>query len=223
MTDVVKKTNWVAVFSAYCQGTPIEELAQIFDLEIKTVQARIYEQGWANLRATLPLGETSRDDRQMTSVAQIKMLAIQHNRDQNLKLWAALRDDAVDIIGKLVKKELTLERQWHSKGMITRADVDPTLNDRVALATYVRTIADGTYRALGDFQAQEKPGQDAIGGQATAGVPSITIILPQVIAQPREQRAGGGGGTPQVIDLRELDDRMKSANPRAVADQSQTQ
>src|ERR1035441_6862127 len=74
--------------------------------------------------------------------------------------------------------------------------------DWVNIATYAQTVAQGTYRALGDFQAQDKPGQDAAGGQAQAPQgPAITIILPSVVALPRSQRGLPTANEGQVIDL----------------------
>jgi hypothetical protein len=84
--------------------------------------------------------------------------------------------------------------------MVVRADVDPGIVDRVNLATYAQTIAQGTYRALGDFQGQEKAGQDAGAGAAVPPGPAITIILPSPIAAPRNEREITG----QVIDITSL-------------------
>ena len=83
-------------------------------------------------------------------------------------------------------------------------EVEPGPGDWVNIATYLRTISEGTYRALGDFQSQEKPGQDAPAGAAGPATPAITIILPGAIALPRQERSvNEERNKGQVIDLRD--------------------
>jgi hypothetical protein len=97
--------------------------------------------------------------------------------------------------------ELRVERLFNGKLGILRAETAPTTGDWVNIATYARTIADGTYRALGDFQGQDKPGSDAPAGTVNAAQPSITIILPAAIAVPRAERQITEAKQGQVIDL----------------------
>ena len=180
--------NWPAAFCAYCHNVPIEEIAQVYGMELGSLQSHIMQEGWAKLRNSVPQIAESQALARPTE-GEKKLALLQENRQKNLAIWVALRDDLLDVVGKLRDGTLKMEKHFHHQGNVTTEEVNPTMGDRVNLATYARTIADGTYRALGDYQATEKPGQDAIGGQAAAGVPSITIILPNVIAQPREQRA----------------------------------
>ena len=180
--------NWPAAFCAYCHNVPIEEIAQVYGMELGSLQSHIMQEGWAKLRNSVPQIAESQALARPTE-GEKKLALLQENRQKNLAIWVALRDDLLDVVGKLRDGTLKMEKHFHHQGNVTTEEVNPTMGDRVNLATYARTIADGTYRALGDYQATEKPGQDAIGGQAAAGVPSITIILPGVVAYPREQRA----------------------------------
>ena len=194
---IVKKSSWAAIFVAYCNGAPVDELAQIFDVEIDQVKNRIHHEKWAALRANLPLGETLKSDSEMKGVSEIRLAAIQANREKNLAAWSVLRGHVISVIEKLAAGTLKMEKVFNSKGIITRVDdLEPTTGDLVNIATALRTATDGTYRAIGDFQAQDKPVQDgSVNGQPPP--PSITIILPSVISQPRDTSPKS-----QVIDLR---------------------
>ena len=199
-------TSWPAVFTAYCNGAPADELAQIFDLELSSVTNKIKTERWAALRANLPLGETLKSDSEMRGVSEIRLAAIQANRDKNLAAWVRLREHAVKIIEKLACGKLNMEKVFNGKTGITRVgDLEPTTGDMVNIATYLRTISDGTYRCLGDMSAQDKPGQDnTANGQPPP--PAITIILPHCISTPRTQDDS------KVIDLRpEAVEQLKSA------------
>ena len=187
------RASWPAAFAAYCCGAPPEEIAEVHNIPLSFVKSHITREGWDTLRAALPLGVTEHPS---TSKSVGKKLAkIEKNRAENLEIWVKLRDDLLDIIDQLRAGKLTVERQWHNKGAVTRADVELTIADRYNLANYARVVADGTYRALGDLASQEKPGQDAAGG--AANTPAITIILPGAVSMPRNERMVEG----QVIDL----------------------
>ena len=212
--------NWPAAFVAYCNNCPLEEIAQVYGMSVLTIESRVRGEGWAKLRASIPqnaenqaLVNVPRGTLEKPTAGEAKLALIQQNRAINLGLWAALRDDAAAVIDRLRAGTLQFEKIFNGKTGIVRAAAEPSIGDRVNLATYLRTIADGTFRCLGDFQAQEKPAQDAIAGVVSA--PSITIILPAVISAPRDQRSEA-----TVIDLRpEAIEALKSANP---ADQNNT-
>lgn len=189
---------WQAAFVAFCNGAPEDEIAHIFSIPMETLKARMNAEGWAKLRTKLPLATVHGESLPAKTEAKLKL--IEQNRAENLRVFAELRDDLLEVVAKLRSGELKLEKQFHNKGSVVRADVDPSIVDRVNLATYAQTIANGTYRALGDFQGQEKPGQDAAAGSAAPSGPAITIILPGAIATPRQQRPEDS----QVIDLTPL-------------------
>jgi hypothetical protein len=77
---------------------------------------------------------------------------------------------------------------FHYKGKTIEVEAQPSMADRVNLATYARTIADITYRALGDFGEKSDLKANA-SAKPRETVPPITIILPKEIALPRAERA----------------------------------
>lgn len=204
-----REYTWQAAFVAFCNGVPLDEVSTIFGIPMDTLKEKMASDGWRALRAKLPLVTTSDGamtvtdgDSALPANVATKMKLIEANRMENLKVFAELREHLVEKVRGLRDGTLMVHRQWHNKGLVTEADAPPGPGDWVNIATYARTIADGTYRALGDFQAQEKPGQDAPAGTVNAPQPAITIILPGAIAQPRDQRQIHDASQGQVIDLR---------------------
>jgi hypothetical protein len=204
-----KPTNWPAAFATYCSGAPADEIAQIFDIHLPTLVDRIKDQHWAALRANLPLGENLKSNTEMASVTEIKLAAIQANRQANLKAWSRLRDYAVEIIEQLATRKLKFEKVFNGKLGVVKAECDPSSGDLVNITTMLQNISNGSYRALGDFQAQEKPGSD-LSSNGQPPPPSITIILPSVIAYPRQVE-----NESKVIDLRPVEQQapLPGASP----------
>lgn len=60
----------------------------------------------------------------------------------------------------------------------------PGITDRAALASYAKTVAEASYRALGDVPSSK--GEDGPGNQAGN---HLTIVLPRIIAEPRQERS----------------------------------
>jgi hypothetical protein len=204
-----KPANFAGAFTSYCQGAPLDEIALIFEIELTTLQDRVKREHWAALRASLPLGDTARDDKAMTTTTEIKLAAIQANRQANLKAWSRLRDYAVEIIEQLATRKLKFEKVFNGKLGVVTAECNPSSGDLVNITTMLQNISNGSYRALGDFQAQEKPGSD-LSSNGQPPPPSITIILPSVIAHPRETEAQS-----KIIDLRPADEQttLPGASP----------
>ena len=209
MTETPKsKIRWQAAFTAFCNGTPEEEIAQIFQIPLNRLKVKILDEGWRTLRTKLPLATLPNREPVSTLPAEVsaKLEVIEDNRKANLAAFSKLRDHLLEVVTALKDGRLKLEKQFNFKGNIVRAEVNPGPSDWVNIATYAQTIAQGTYRALGDFQGQEKPGQDALAGQATMPqAPAITIILPGVIAAPRAERKEREG---TVIDVRDAATRQ---------------
>ena len=190
--------NWPGVFSGYCMGTPVEELARSFEVSVWAIKEHIRSENWVQLRANLPLGDVLVRDAVTTPDVVKRLEVIQKNRQENLRAFVELREHAIEVVKKLKAGTLKVEKLFNHKTLgIIREEVEPSSGDLVNIATYLRTISDGTYRALGDISAQEKPAQDGPAGSGQQA--AITIILPNVIAAPREQRNAIQG---QVIDLR---------------------
>lgn len=204
--------NWAAMFVAYCNSCPLDEIAQVYGVELITLQQRVAREDWAKLRASSPM--IASDSQAMIaspSAGLLKLKIIEENRQKNLAVFVELRDHLVEIVSKLKNGTLKMEKFFNNAkgGFVIREEAEPSPGDMVNIATYARTIADGTYRALGDFQAQEKAGQDSPAGQAAP--PAITIILPGVISAPRDQRNITEVAS-QVIDLRDVRSSETSAS-----------
>lgn len=191
----VKRVNWPEVFVAYCNSCPVDEIAQVYDIELSTLQAYVTTQGWAKLRASIPQAQLTAGEK-----TSAKLAVIEQNRAENLRSWVELRDQLVDVIKDLRSGKLKFEKLFHNKGFVVRDEIGPTTGDLVNITTAMRTVSDGTYRALGDFQASDKGGQDGAANSQGAA-PAITIILPGVISAPRELRASVDVQA-EVIDLR---------------------
>jgi hypothetical protein len=193
------KNSWPAIFVAYCNGCPPEELAQVYEVGLPALLNRIGYEGWAKLRQGMPQSAAIAAEKPNESLFRLKR--IQDNRQKNLEGWVKLREEAMKVIDDLCAGKLSTIQLFHNKGDVVEGEKPFTMAERVNLATYLRTIADGTYRALGDITACEKPGQDNLAGAGAGATPSITIILPGVISAPREQR-----GT-QVIDIQSVSEQ----------------
>jgi len=198
--SVSPRHNWPGAFVAYCHGCPLDEIAQVYGMELAVLDARIRAENWQKLRASLPLVAREAPGRvEKPTDGAAKLALIQQNRLDNLAGWVKLRDHALDMIERLRTGTLKMEKIFCNKYGVQRAETNLTTGDFVNLATYLQTISQGTYRALGDFEAQDKVRQDVLVS-AQSPAPAITIILPGVISAPREQRAIEAES--QVIDLR---------------------
>lgn len=200
--------SWQAAFVAYCNGAPEEEISQIFDIPEGTLRNRMVMENWRKLRDEVLVCRAGQESA-LPAKVDAKLKLIQENRAENLKVFGKLREHLLKVVTALAEGTgeapgLALEKQWHNKGSVVRAAVAPGPGDWVNIATYARTVAEGTYRALGDFAAQEKPGSDAPTGAAPPTAPAITIILPAAIAAPRQERVIEEDKPGQVIDLTQV-------------------
>jgi hypothetical protein len=117
--------------------------------------------------------------------AQFEVLVA--NRSTNLAQARRLRQQVDRILTLLEKDELELDQIFCHKGVVTKVKRKPSIQDMVALATYMKMTQDMTYRALGDITATEKGSQDR-PADSNSGIQPITIILPGAISEPREKR-----------------------------------
>jgi hypothetical protein len=196
------QTAWVAMFTAFAGGAPLESIALEFQVPLDQLKSRARQDGWTKLRDRLTAAGKA------NGVIEGKLERIQKNREANLVAWEKLREEALVQIEALKAGTLRIQKAWNVKGVVVTHDAPPGPGDWVNISTHLRTVSEGTYRALGDFAAQEKPGQDGVSVNAPQG-PAITIILPGIVAEPRNRRAGdhelsqGGPGAAanQLIDL----------------------
>jgi len=207
----VPKIPWQAAFVAYCNGTPEEEIAQVFNIPFATLKQRMSFEGWHGLRSKLPLAVIPANGGESGLPARVeaKLQLIAENRQKNLGVFVELRDRLIEKLQAWKAGTLKVEKAFNNKGVIVTHEAAPGPGDWVNIATFAQTIAQGTYKALGDMAAQDKPGQDSPAGQVnTPQGPAITIILPGVVALPRQDRAVDDARAGQVIDVRPVVERL---------------
>lgn len=164
---------------AFSKGTPTEEIAEVFKIPIDSLKAKIREEGWNSLVNELNVPNFS-----CPKQTEEALKKCEENRHKNYEIASKLRDDAKQIIEGLLAGTLRIKKQFHNRGQIVEFEAEPTLADRVNLATYVRTITDLTYRALGDMAVNGGPGELL----TLPAPPPVTIILPTAVAAPRQER-----------------------------------
>lgn len=210
-----KGKPWQVAFVAYCNGMSIDEIAASLSLSVDSLKHKIADERWADLRTKLPLatmqdnGVSKPVESALAPETKARLDLLFANRKKNYEVFARLRDHLAEQVEALASGKAKVLKLFFSAklGMVVEKEVVPGPGDWVNIATYARTVSEGTYRALGDFAAQEKPGQDAAAGATNAPAPAITIIIPTAIAEPRQERQSKG----QVIDVQALLDE-KPAN-----------
>ena len=173
---------YTPAFVAFCGGASLEEISEEFKIPIESLKAKMRQEGWRSLanRIAPRFGpETSPCDGILDK--------IEANRAKNYEAAAKLREHAVKIIEALCAGTLRIKKQFQHKGQIIEYEATSGPADWLSIATYLRTIADMTYRALGDHEASGRYRADASPG-TTPPAPPITIILPDAIARPRLER-----------------------------------
>lgn len=216
--NTVHQASWMPLFVAYCNGASFEDLAQNFSIPEDKIRRKAVEDNWLSHRTALPLvtnpgmtAETAlaKVESGLTPSVAAKFKVIEENREKNLKAFEELRDHAVAQVKAFKDGSARVERAWNNKGSVVTHEAAPGPGDWVNLATYLRTIAEGTYAALGDRASGAKnDGSSAPAAANLASGPAITIILPAAVAQPREARTPLDTDS-QVIDLTDV----KLTNP----------
>ena len=124
---------------------------------------------------------------------------IQQNRERNFAVAQKMQGDVLEQVDKLCEGSLIVKRQTATGQMI---ELPPGLKERVDLANYARTIAELSYRALGDGL----PGHGT--GPITNDYGAITVIIPDVVSAPRAKRGFQPVKNQPVIDVGESQQRL---------------
>lgn len=205
--------NWAEVFAGYCNNASFEELSELHGIALDSLKERARCEGWkrvrnhllAQNRALARLDEG--DNSTLAARTERRLNKLRLNREQNFRDVGVLIEHAREVIEKLRDGTLELEKVFNGKDGIRRATVKPGPGDWVNIATYLRTLQDLSYRALGDMTAAGKAEADVpAGNNGNGNAPAITIILPAAIALPRSQReqAEAGRQAAQVVDLKDV-------------------
>ena len=88
------KYPWQAAYTAYCNGAPEDEIAQIFSIPLDALRNRMVAENWAALRAKLPLVSVKQPDGGLglAPAVNAKLEVIAENRRINLAAFVELRD-----------------------------------------------------------------------------------------------------------------------------------
>jgi len=174
--------RYTPAFVAFCAGTPAEEISAEFNIPLKSLQSRIWSEGWKGL-ATRMAGritpELTPQDEALTRC--------EANRARNYEVADKLRDHLIEIVEALRAGTLKVKKQWQYQGRVIEFDAEPTPSDLVNIATYAMTIANLTYRALGDHVATGGYKPDVSAGTPPPA-PPVAIVLPSAVARPRFER-----------------------------------
>jgi hypothetical protein len=170
--------NWTAAFTAFIEKTSLEDIALTMAIPLATLKEKAYRDGWKRLASRLGSNDAIMPAR--ADVAEEKLAKLEANRARNLEIAQKLQKDLLALVDSLVDGTLTIAK---TTSLGTIVQVKPSIKDRVDLANYAKTVAEASYRALGDAPAAASEGGHS--GQT----PVINVILPIQIAAPRAGRA----------------------------------
>jgi len=193
--------NWTAIFVSYCNGVPLEQLAEIHDISLDAIKRKAVADNWKAGRLELPLvtnldtpvaavdaaGRNALD--LLPADAKAHRLAVAANREKNLAVARQLQDDIAEKVAALregrfkIKKAVKIKMSKDVE-RVEIVELDPTPAECLTLATYAKTVADLSYRALGDMGSGREKGETDLREQP----PALTVILPAAIAKPRPRR-----------------------------------
>jgi hypothetical protein len=190
--------DWHGAFMAYCEGHTVQEIGQVFNIPEDKIIRQMTRYRWDASKDKLLSMTNTPFHKGAPVLAKLELLAA--NRQRIYEKVSTLIEDAGKVITALNNGTLKLKKQWKMKGVgreapdeIVEKEVDPSIQDRVAIATYLKLLADISYRALGDVA----PGESQNVPSAASSIPqAITIILPAAIAQPRHLRGRQSEATP---------------------------
>jgi hypothetical protein len=175
--------SYTPAFVAFCGGAPPGEIAEEFKIPLKSLQAKIRQEGWRGL-ANRMWGRIPADAGPNDGALD----RIEANRAKNYEIAAKLREHVIEMVIALRAGTLRIKKQFQHKGQIVEYEAEPGPADWLNIATYARTVFDLTYRALGDFGANGGYKADASPGTPPPAQP-IAVFLPAAIARPREERS----------------------------------
>ena len=183
--------NWAAMFTAFASGSSLEDIAATFACPMPVLRRAATVQDWAAIASRLVTPAPA----PLATPTEARMAVLEANRSKNYQMADMLRDRLIHDFTQLRLGTLKVEKALMHKGDVVHTEVDPGPQDMVALANAAKSVADMTYRALGDVQADESR-SGVSKGEAT----SITVILPTVVnaARPLEMPAK----VVEVVDLR---------------------
>lgn len=210
--------DWHGAFLAYCHGHTTGEIAEMYSIPHEKLLRKMSVDRWEIGRQDLAKLSPIPFEQQSPQLASLEKL--QHNRQRIVNIVGQLFEDAAEVTRALREKRLKFKKHFVSRTKeagttIIEKEVDPSMQDRVALSNYLKTLSEIAYRALGDVA----PGESQVGPSLASQVPNaaITIILPEAIAKPRAEReepkAAGPASDQKVIDIEIKPNEPTSGTP----------
>ena len=139
---------YTPAFIAFCGGAPVEEISAEFSIPLESLKAKMRQEGWRGL-ANRMAGRITAD-----LVPHDGALAkCEANRAKNYETAVRLRDHLMEVVAALRAGTLRIKKVLHYKGQTIEYEAQPGPADWVSISNYAMTIANMSYRALGDFGA----------------------------------------------------------------------
>lgn len=202
--------NWAAMFTAYANGSKLEDISQLFACPMTVLRRVATTQDWATMSSQLVMPQA----RDLPDITESRMRRLEANRAKNFEMADILREKLLKDFQSLRDGTLKVERAVAYKGEVHHTEVEPGPQDMVSLANAAKSVAEMTYRALGDVAAEDRQANNGKGGDAA----SITVILPTVVhttSAPREEKP-----VQQVIDLRPTTFPPSQRHPKSISEAS---
>lgn len=195
------RINYAEAFLHYCQGMQLADIAVMMNCAEEKLELKHRTERWPTMKAQWEVNQKSLACVHPDEMARRANL-IQMNREENHRAFVKLRDHAMELIDELreTKGKGMIKRYWHNKGVIVEHVCDLSIAELNTLANYMQVIAQGTYQALGDSRASSGTKEDG-GVPNSQSVPTIQIILPNVIARPRAERNVTPAASETTIDV----------------------
>lgn len=167
--------NYAAAFVEFCKHTSLEDIAVALVIPIERLRRRCHDENWSALAPRLEQGVVA------VNHAERGLERISANREKNLEIARLLQEDLLETVTRLRDDTLRVTKVT-SKGL--KFELELGMRERADLANYAKSVAELSYRALGDVEQ----GKNAVPEGGLAGAQQITIILPGAVAAPRQER-----------------------------------
>jgi len=186
-----RNAPWAAIYSGYVSGMSPRQLAANYNVPLKLIKHRIRSEQWAFLAENLPA-----KTKPPPGAGFARETVAWQNREANYAMFELLRQGLSKRLTALANDELKIETVKATREGVQVVESEPTPRDLQQLASAAKTLAEGSYRALGDMTEHErKEGIGQSAGQA------INIVIPNVVLAGQ---SGAGGPEGDVIEAGEV-------------------
>lgn len=182
------KYNWCGAFVEYCRGSSLDDVAAIHEIPLPTLRARADADSWElnRLKAVSTFKKLDATPYLKPDDIEKRQAISREVRAETIEIAKLLMKDARRVAESIAEDGGTTERQWQFQGQVIRADIPMTSSEKLQFATYVQSLANTIYSALGESQGGGRPSEG--GNMQTSNQPHVTIVLPGVIGAPRAER-----------------------------------